>query len=346
MLRQFIKHTPFGISLLVLFTAIAFLLLILPIFGNKTLIVRTGSMSPKIGVGDLIFVFPKPNYQAGDIIAFKEEGRGQTTITHRIAAVKTQNNQIFYQTKGDANKQADGTLVSKSSVLGSADYSIRGIGKIFAMVKTKNGFLLTAILPAALVIILELVNIVREFKKPKVYASSSVIPSPAFFIKRAGRGNLLNRLLRRQSQSAFFRSHPRSDRGSDTVLSQSKDSRFLASLRWRSGRENDTSSLAYGKPMGLNVPSASIQSFVSLILEKINLSSLKPSAGMPYYATGFRAFLPYAVVVVIFIGSTIATTYSDSEESAGNIFRAASAYPSPLPPSPSSSPESTPSASP
>lgn len=273
MFKQFIKNTPFGISAILLFLAIGFLVLILPVFGHKTLIVRTGSMQPQIGVGDLIFVWPKSEYRVGDIIAFKEEGRSPTTITHRINSVINQNNQIFYETKGDANKQPDDVLVPKNYILGSADYSIKGLGKIFVLVKTKNGFLLTALIPAVLVIVLEVLNVIREFKKPK----STKTPVPA------------------------------------TVLVINKKSN------------------KHQGPMGMNVPSVSFRSLLNSLTEKINFHIPKPDIGMPYYSTGFKSILPYIVIVALLTGTTLASTYSDSEISTGNVFQAASVYPSSTP---------------
>lgn len=167
MLKQFIKQTPFGVSLLLIFIAIGVVALILPINGAKSLIVRSGSMQPTIGTGDLISVHPQTDYKVGDIVAFHDSSKQSLTITHRIKEVKTQSGQILYQTKGDANKDADFNLVPKKNVIGRADYSIRGIGKFFAFTKTKNGFLTLAIIPAAFVILLESTSIHKEVKKSK-----------------------------------------------------------------------------------------------------------------------------------------------------------------------------------
>lgn len=361
MFKQFLKHLPFGISLIVLFTAVLLLVAIVPMFGNKTLIVRTGSMSPAIGVGDLIFVFPKPNYQVGDIITFNEVGKSKTTVTHRIASIKEENGQTLYQTKGDANKLPDGNLIPKGNVLGSADYSIKGVGKIFAMVKTKNGLLLTAIFPAALVIILELFNIVREFTKPKTRYARSVDPNDFWSdtpppvnpntvgYNRTRSGNPLKRLLRvfHKDKSRILM---RPQLAAAPAIVYPNLPKFRKPAR---------------HPMGLSIPSVSLRGFFISISEKINFRSLKPNVGLPYYATSYKALLPYAIVVVLFTGTTFATTYSDSEQSKGNSFTAASVYPAqnitsaaplnnivstdsvPNPsPSPSPSPESTPSASP
>src|SRR3989344_4868414 len=163
MFRAFVKDIPFGISLLLIAIALGFVAFIVPIGGNKSLIVRSGSMEPVIGVGDLISVAPAQNYEVGDIVAFKDAAKGQT-VTHRIVGVEDGG---FYQTKGDANEEADFTLVPKENVIGKADVGIRGIGKLLAVAKTQNGFLAFAIFPALLVVIFEAASILKEIRKGK-----------------------------------------------------------------------------------------------------------------------------------------------------------------------------------
>ena len=167
MLKAFIKTTPFGLSLLLLSISLGLLALIAPINGTKALIVRSGSMQPAIGTGDLILVRPQQSYKIGDVISFSDPAKAQTTVTHRIADVQIQNGQIFYQTKGDANEEADFTLVPAKNVIGQADYSIRSVGKLFAQIKTREGFLAAIIIPAVFVILSEIFNITREIKKGK-----------------------------------------------------------------------------------------------------------------------------------------------------------------------------------
>src|SRR3989338_8960305 len=175
MIKQFIKATPFGLSILLLTLAVGFIVLIAPIGGNKALIVRSGSMQPAIGVGDLITVKPQETYKAGDIIAFKDPLKSSVIVTHRITGQKIQNDQILYQTKGDTNEEADFSLVPKENVIGRADISIRGVGKLLAFTKTRDGFLALAIGPAILVILLEINNIIKEVRKIRVSKNTSEV---------------------------------------------------------------------------------------------------------------------------------------------------------------------------
>src|SRR3989344_1801593 len=123
-------------------TVIIFILLPLVVFtlvsskteflGFRSFVVLTGSMSPLIPTGSIIFSQNTKNYRTGDIISFE---KGSVTVTHRIIDVVDKDGKhisslaspmggskpadIFYQqavsaaesyaykTQGDANNVAD-----------------------------------------------------------------------------------------------------------------------------------------------------------------------------------------------------------------------------------------------
>lgn len=187
MLKSLVKNIHFGLSLFLIALAIGIVLLITPIFGNKSLIVRSGSMMPTVRVGDLIVVKgktavdtpqlgPLQKYQAGDVIAFKSPNNAKVLITHRIVGSQVKDNQVFYHTKGDANNEQDNFLVAERDIIGKGEAIIPYFGKLFAFAKTKNGFLLMVVLPAALVMLSELSNIIKELKKQKSKSNSRVAP--------------------------------------------------------------------------------------------------------------------------------------------------------------------------
>lgn len=81
-------------------------------FGHPVLVVLSGSMSPAIRTGDLIFddslsAAQKQHLKVGQIVTFADPPGSQTTITHRIIKVLRQHGHVFYVTKGDANPSAD-----------------------------------------------------------------------------------------------------------------------------------------------------------------------------------------------------------------------------------------------
>lgn len=175
-MRLFVKSINMALTLGFLAAAVFLVYVAVPYFGNKALIVRSGSMQPAIGVGDLVVVkgadrivtpapgtFPK--YKVGDVVAFSGEKDAKTITTHRVVNIDAKDGKIAYTTKGDANNAPDGNLVAEGRILGKTTIKIPALGKIFAMAKTRNGFLALVVLPAILVIIFEFFNIFREIGK-------------------------------------------------------------------------------------------------------------------------------------------------------------------------------------
>ena len=92
------------------------------LFGHPTMIVLSGSMSPAIRTGDLIFDDPVGGDQAqrlqvGQIISFRLLPTA-TPITHRIVQVTSTDGQVAYVTKGDANTTADAVHVLPAQIVG------------------------------------------------------------------------------------------------------------------------------------------------------------------------------------------------------------------------------------
>jgi signal peptidase I len=119
------------------------------VFGHPVLVVLSGSMSPTIRTGDLIYdsevtASEASRLHAGEIITFRLAPGSEETITHRIHAVKSVGGNVLYQTKGDANKAPDAGLVAPSQVVGVYD------GKV-----PYGGFVLNALhKPLALALLL------------------------------------------------------------------------------------------------------------------------------------------------------------------------------------------------
>lgn len=166
LVKVILKLINFALIFGFLTIAVGIAYMTIPAFGNKTLIVRTGSMEPTIGVGSMIVVRGGEDfYKQGDIIAFKSEKNPNTIITHRIDSVSKSGNSATYKTKGDANEEVDAWQVKGENVLGAVTYTIPQAGKFFNFVKSKNGFLVMIVAPAIFVILMETLNIIREIRK-------------------------------------------------------------------------------------------------------------------------------------------------------------------------------------
>jgi signal peptidase len=125
--------------------------------------VYTGSMEPAIPVGSVVVIKPvnTETLKTGDIICFKLSE--PTSITHRIFNVTDEG----FVTKGDANEGPDQWIVKKESVIGKVILTIPYIGYIGYFVRTPIGLILLIVLPASLIIIIEIRSIIKELKKTK-----------------------------------------------------------------------------------------------------------------------------------------------------------------------------------
>jgi signal peptidase len=125
--------------------------------------VYTGSMEPAIPVGGIVVIKPvdPETLKIGDIICFQLSE--PTSITHRIINITDEG----FITKGDANEDPDQWTVKKENVIGKAILTVPFIGYIGYFVRTPIGFILLILLPASVIIIMEIRNIVKELKKQK-----------------------------------------------------------------------------------------------------------------------------------------------------------------------------------
>ncbi len=127
--------------------------------------VFTGSMEPAIPVGSIVVIKPAnpETLKIGDIICFKIETESATTVTHRIFDITSQG----FITKGDANEDPDQWIVKKENVIGKVTAVIPFLGYLGYFVRTPIGFILLIIIPASIIIIMEIRNIVKELRKQK-----------------------------------------------------------------------------------------------------------------------------------------------------------------------------------
>lgn len=98
--------------------------------GYAYLEVVSGSMKPKINIGDMIIIDTKiKEYKVKDIITFRDINGSY--VTHRIIEITDDG----YITKGDANNTIDDTI-SKEDVVGKYLYKINNIGAIMKSLRS------------------------------------------------------------------------------------------------------------------------------------------------------------------------------------------------------------------
>lgn len=90
--------------------------------------IASGSMEPKIHIGDVVIVdqkVPKEKLEEGDIIAFKHNG---VIVVHRIYKKVKLDGKNMYYTKGDANNKIDDFLTEEEAIIGKVDTKVSLIG--------------------------------------------------------------------------------------------------------------------------------------------------------------------------------------------------------------------------
>ena len=110
------------------------------IFGYKPFIVLSGSMESQINVGDLVIVkeVDTSTLKEGDIIAFRDTN--DIVTTHRIKEIITEDGEICFITKGDANNTEDQDFVYPDMVEGVYKTRIAKLGKMILFIQQPLGF--------------------------------------------------------------------------------------------------------------------------------------------------------------------------------------------------------------
>ncbi len=164
------RNAIFG--LLVLY-ALFIILTSIGLFGGRAYVVRSGSMSPKIGVGALVFDSKSSHYKIGDVITFHRAGFTDP-VTHRIVKIsKGTAGKPVYTVKGDANTAADSQTVKPGDIIGKVNHSIPYIGYADVFIKTLPGLLICILIPAVIIVYHEVLSIAKEVTALKIAKTKS-----------------------------------------------------------------------------------------------------------------------------------------------------------------------------
>lgn len=140
------------IILLVIIFAMIFLLLNSKITGTepsingyKMYVVDSGSMTPTLKIGSLIFVKESEPLviKIGDVITYR--GADASIVTHRVTNIES-NNGLRFVTKGDANETEDPMPVESNRLVGKVVFSIAYLGFALKFLKSKTGLILVSII--------------------------------------------------------------------------------------------------------------------------------------------------------------------------------------------------------
>ena len=142
-------------TLLVLVVVFAVLIVGVRLFGLEPYTVISGSMEPEYHVGSLIYVKKTSVDELEVNMPITYTMNGGTVVTHRIIEIITDEDTgaVKYVTKGDANKDADGTPVTFDRIIGRPVMHVPVLGYISHFVQNPPGIYI-AILVIALLMLL------------------------------------------------------------------------------------------------------------------------------------------------------------------------------------------------
>lgn len=140
----------------------------MPMFGAYVIV--SPSMVPTINVNDGIVVQrvnEEVNLKVGDVITFESNDISYDglTVTHRIVGKQlVQTGEYVYRTKGDNNVKEDSSLVKFPDIYGKVIIKIPMIGYIYNFLTTPVGFIVSIIIPVAIIIFSNVLRGIREIK--------------------------------------------------------------------------------------------------------------------------------------------------------------------------------------
>lgn len=138
---------------------------------TQSYVVMSGSMSPTIDTGDVIFVYERDpsTIQVGDVVTYDRGGEDTEVTTHRVVDVVTSDDgERLFVTKGDANEEPDRYRVPGDAVIGVMPTQglppahVPYLGHALLFAQSKLGIALLVFLPVGLLILNEGWNLYRE----------------------------------------------------------------------------------------------------------------------------------------------------------------------------------------
>jgi signal peptidase len=117
--------------------------------GDRSFVVRSGSMAPAIDTGDVVAVEPiaPASARVGDIVTFEIHGK---LTSHRARAIERRGDEVRFTTQGDANTGQEHWKVPARERIGRVTYRVPKLGFVVVKIQSPAGRFGLIILPAAL----------------------------------------------------------------------------------------------------------------------------------------------------------------------------------------------------
>jgi signal peptidase len=131
--------------------------------GARSMVVRSGSMTPAIRTGDVVVVDPIVPTEAtvGEIVTFKDPDGSGRLLVHRVRAISRQGGQVAITTQGDANTTQEHWRVPVDGTIGTVVYRVPLLGFAVSWIGSPAGRIGLIVVPALLLAVSMLVGIWR-----------------------------------------------------------------------------------------------------------------------------------------------------------------------------------------
>lgn len=130
----------------------------------QALIVRSGSMSPTIPTGSIVFYkkIASDKVKVGDVIVFDKPGTTNEKVTHRVYKIGNSATGRYAVTKGDANGTPDDWRVPLAGTGWIAMFHLPSVGYALVYLQSTLARLLLLVIPAILLGAITLYEIWQE----------------------------------------------------------------------------------------------------------------------------------------------------------------------------------------
>lgn len=136
---------------------------------GSALTVLTGSMTPQIPVGSIVFIRPvdPSTLQVGDVATYQASEDPKDLVTHRIKRVDAGTSPISFVFKGDANRARDLEPIAAPNVRGKVWFHVPYLGSIRDALNGKAGLSLLATLVLGGYAVTQLASAVRDRRRAR-----------------------------------------------------------------------------------------------------------------------------------------------------------------------------------
>ena len=130
----------------------------------QALVVRSGSMSPTIPTGSVVFYHrvSADHVKVGQVIVFSRPGQPAERVTHRVFRIANGQAGRYFITKGDANGAPDDWRVPAVGTGWVASFHIPVVGYVLADLQSTTARLLLLLIPALALAVITLYEIYRD----------------------------------------------------------------------------------------------------------------------------------------------------------------------------------------